>query len=76
MHDAATSNHNVAVTELSGSENSQRIDWFTQFLDLNPAGHVWDAMGRHEAARLDPPKLYYIYSCESRFTIRISPRCE
>ncbi|GFV92279.1 transposable element Tcb2 transposase [Trichonephila clavipes] len=42
--------------ELLESEDITRMDWAAYSPDLNPIEHVWDALGRHIAARLHHPE--------------------
>ncbi|GFV67312.1 transposable element Tcb2 transposase [Trichonephila clavipes] len=44
----------LAVEELLESEDITRMDWPEYSPDLNP--NVWDALGRHIAARLHHPE--------------------
>ncbi|GFS72584.1 transposable element Tcb2 transposase [Trichonephila clavipes] len=45
-----------AVEELLESEDITRMDWSAYSLYLNPIEHVWDALGRHFAARIHHPE--------------------
>ncbi|GFT25911.1 transposable element Tcb2 transposase [Trichonephila clavipes] len=56
MDDNAWPHQTLAVEELLESEDITRMDWPAYSLDLNPIEHVWDALGRHIAARLHHPE--------------------
>ncbi|GFT34524.1 transposable element Tc3 transposase [Trichonephila clavipes] len=56
MDDNARPHRTLAVEELLESEDITRIDWPAYSPDLNPIEHVWDALGRHIAARLHHPE--------------------
>ncbi|KFM68777.1 Transposable element Tcb2 transposase, partial [Stegodyphus mimosarum] len=60
VDDNARPHRTLAVEELLKSEkllkDITRMDWPAYSPDLNPIDHVWDALGRHIAARLRPPE--------------------
>ncbi|GFW35351.1 transposable element Tcb2 transposase [Trichonephila clavipes] len=56
MDDNARPHRILAVEELLESEDITRMDWPAYSSDLNPIEHVWDAFGRHIAARLHHPE--------------------
>ncbi|GFX14901.1 transposable element Tcb2 transposase [Trichonephila clavipes] len=56
MDDNARPHRTLAVEELLESEDVTRMDWPAYSPDLNPIEHVWDALGRHIAARLHHPE--------------------
>ncbi|GFY09068.1 transposable element Tcb2 transposase [Trichonephila clavipes] len=56
MDDNARPHRTLAVEELLESEDITRMDWPAYSPDLNPIEHVWDALGRHIAARLRHPE--------------------
>ncbi|GFY28693.1 transposable element Tcb2 transposase [Trichonephila clavipes] len=56
MDDNARPHRTLAVEELLESEDITRVDWPAYSSDLNPIEHVWDALGRHIAARLHHPE--------------------
>ncbi|GFX82377.1 transposable element Tcb2 transposase [Trichonephila clavipes] len=57
MDDNARPHRTLAVEELLESEDITRMDWPAYSSDLNPTEHVWDALGRHIAARLHHPEI-------------------
>ncbi|GFT16605.1 transposable element Tcb2 transposase [Trichonephila clavipes] len=56
MDDNARPHRTLAVEELLESEDITRMDWPAYFPDLNPIEHVWDALERRIAARLQHPE--------------------
>ncbi|GFV66079.1 transposable element Tcb2 transposase [Trichonephila clavipes] len=56
VDDNAQPHRSLAVEELLESEDITRMDWPAYSPDLNPLEHVWDALGRHIAARLHHPE--------------------
>ncbi|GFW08610.1 transposable element Tc1 transposase [Trichonephila clavipes] len=56
MDDNARPHRTLAVKELLESEDITRMDWPAYSPDLNRIEHVWDALGRHIAARLHHPE--------------------
>ncbi|GFV24667.1 transposable element Tcb2 transposase [Trichonephila clavipes] len=56
MDNNARPHRTLAVEELLESEDITRMDCPAYSPDLNPIGHVWDALGRRIAARLDHPE--------------------
>ncbi|GFV88757.1 transposable element Tcb2 transposase [Trichonephila clavipes] len=55
MDDNARPHRTLAVKELLESEDITRMDWPAYSPDLNPIKHVWVALGRRIAARLNHP---------------------
>ncbi|GFU64156.1 transposable element Tcb2 transposase [Trichonephila clavipes] len=56
MDENARPHRTLAVEELLESEDITRMDWPAYSPDLNPIEHVWDALGRRIAARLQHPE--------------------
>ncbi|GFW15792.1 transposable element Tc3 transposase [Trichonephila clavipes] len=56
MDDNAWPHRTLAVEELLESEDITRMDWPAYSPDLNPIEHMWDALGRRIAARLQHPE--------------------
>ncbi|GFU90814.1 transposable element Tc3 transposase [Trichonephila clavipes] len=56
MDDNARPHRTLAVEELLESEDITQMNWPAYSPDLNPIEHVWDALGRHIAARLHHPE--------------------
>ncbi|UYV80853.1 hypothetical protein LAZ67_19001989 [Cordylochernes scorpioides] len=56
MDDNARQHRARLVNEYLQSENIRRMDWPARSPDLNPIGHVWDALGRHIGALHPSPR--------------------
>ncbi|GFV49552.1 transposable element Tcb1 transposase [Trichonephila clavipes] len=56
MDDNAQPHQTLAVEDLLEREAITRMNWPAYSPDLNPIEHVWDALGRHIAARLLHPE--------------------
>ncbi|GFY22165.1 transposable element Tcb2 transposase [Trichonephila clavipes] len=56
MVDNARTHRTIAVEELLESEDITRMDWPAYSQNLNPIEHVWDALERRIAARLQHPE--------------------
>ncbi|GFU18417.1 transposable element Tcb2 transposase [Trichonephila clavipes] len=57
MDDDARPHWTAVVPQLLKNEDTTRMDCPAHYPDLNPIEHVWDALRRSLAARLQPPEI-------------------
>ena len=56
MDDSARPHRAAIVEEYCETEDIRRMEWPDCSPDLNPIDHVWDALSRRIAARLQTPR--------------------